>query len=184
MWLVQEETHAGKMLRLGCACVIPTSKDHNVISVCLDTMGQIASLASVQALVSMRVLVTVRLASVFVVLDLKATCVIGVLQATSITRYVSFVAAAPLGPCQKVVAPPGDATAGMNTMVFIVTNAALDIIPTLTAKHVLVILVALWTVTVVLLASAVASQTTWAIRATSAPQVSMDFLPAQLVTAP
>lgn len=44
------------------------------------------------------------------------------------------MAAVQLGPCQKVAIPPGDATAGLNTMGFIVTNAALDIIPTLTAK--------------------------------------------------
>ncbi|KAL8179611.1 UNVERIFIED_CONTAM: hypothetical protein K2H54_069626 [Gekko kuhli] len=77
----------------------------------------------------------VRLASVSVELDLKASRVISVPLATSATLCVNFVAAVLLGHCRKAVMLLAGVIVNLNMTVFIVTSAASDIIPTLTAKE-------------------------------------------------
>ncbi|KAL8179591.1 UNVERIFIED_CONTAM: hypothetical protein K2H54_069307 [Gekko kuhli] len=123
-------------------------------------MDQVASLVSVQAPGTTTVHATVRLASVSVELDLKASRVISVPLATSATLCVNFVAAVLLGHCRKAVMLLAGVIVNLNMMVFIVTSAASDIIPTLTAKLAPVTPGALWTITVAQLVSVNATQTT------------------------
>lgn len=184
MLLGLEGTPVEKILNSACAYANSTSRGLSVINVHLDIMDQVATLANALVLVTMMAHATVRLASVCVELDLKAMYVISVPLATSTILCVNFVAAVRMGPCQKAVMPLGDATVGQSMLGFIVTSAALDIIPTLIAKPAPVTLEDLWIMIAAQLVNANATQITWAIHATSVHPASMAILPVHLATVP
>lgn len=117
-------------------------------------MDPSASPASALALVSTMAPVTVRQDSACVEQDLKATCVINVLPATSTIPCASCVAAVLLGLYQEAATPPGGVSAGLNLQGHGVSSAAPGTTPTPTAMLVPVTPGVLWTTTAAQLDSA------------------------------
>lgn len=140
MLLEQKEMHVVKIPSLEPVCANAISGEKVVTRVLLATTVRTAKSASALGLACMTVVVTRTAGVVCAGMGLKANSVRNALQATSITLFVSCVAAAPSARYHKAVIQMAVASANQSMKGPGVSSALRDITHILTVKLVPVIL--------------------------------------------